>query len=879
LKKRIYLLIISFLSTLSAFATHIAGGEIYYKYKSSSASGDIYTVTVRLYRECNSVGVPLSGEVVTIGIYNNPGLTLNKTALLPGRWSGAPPQIQNDPNANPCLLPPITVCYQIGIFEDDVELPKTANGYLISWIRYTRTGLDNASPGNGLGATFTTLIPGTDALPSGTNTCPTFVVKDTTVICKSTSFTLDYGASDADGDSLAFKFVPAYDGFSGSASNPNPPPPGNLQLVPINYAAPIYTGTSPLGSAATINPRTGLISGTAPTAPGKYVICVEAEEWRNGKLINKHRKDFIVTVGDCGLNSAALSPDAFSCKGFTWNFQNQSQSSNIISYLWSFGDGGSSTQPTPTYTYKDTGDFKIKLKVTGNGGCQDSAEQTLHVFPGFFPNFGFVGACKGVPYQFNDSTRTIYGVVSAWNWDFGDASTLADTSNVKNPQFTFNTSGPRLVSLIVNNSKGCIDTAFKTVNVLDKPVLTLGFKDTLICSIDTLQLQAAGLGNFSWTPTTRMINPTSATPLVNPLTTTTYQVTLNDRGCLTTDTVRVNVLDFITVNAGRDTTICLTDAITLRPVSQALSYKWTPIATLTNPNTKNPIALPTATTTTYTVTGNLGKCQDVDNVTITTVPYPQATAFGDTTICFGSSAILVGQPVGSIFSWSPAGLVSNPNSLITQAKPSQDTWFYFTVRDVLGCPKPVKDSVFIKVTPPIIVNAGNDTTLVYGQPFTFQASASTAATIYRWTPATALSSTTILQPKAVYNAGTLPNGVDTISYRLTATSPAGCSASDVVVIKIYKVPPTIFVPSGFTPNGDGKNEIIKPILVGMQRLDYFKVFNRYGQLVFSTNQIDKGWDGRIKGEIQQTGAFVYAVQAIDFNGVVQKAKGTFTLIQ
>ena len=519
------------------------------------------------------------------------------------------------------------------------------------------------------------------------------------------------------------------------------------------------------------------------------------------------------------------------------------------------------------------------LVINRGDPCSDSTTQKFRVFPGFFPGFDFAGACKGIPFQFRDTSKTRYGVVDSWRWNFGDSTTLADTSVIKNPQYTYPGPGIKPVSLIVTNSKGCIDTALVDVTVLDKPVLTMGFKDTLICSIDTLQLRATGMGSFIWTPTTRMINSTSATPLVNPLTTTTYTVQLNDRGCLASDTVRVNVLPFISVDAGRDTIICLTDAITLQTISQALSYRWTPIATLTNPNTKRPLAQPTAVSTTYFVDANLGKCQARDSITIKTVPYPQANAGLDTSICFTGMATLRGTAIGTVYGWSPASLVTNPRALVTDAFPRADTWFVLSVTDTLGCPKPHTDSVLVKVVPKVNAFAGNDTTVVIGQPLLFQSSASSFATTYRWTPASGLNTPSLLRPTAIITPGFLPPGIDTISYTLTVTTPEGCTASDIILIKIFKVPPTIFVPSGFTPNGDSKNDVIKPILAGMQRLDFFRVYNRYGQLVFQTSAIGKGWDGRIKGELQGTAAFVYTAQAVDFNGLTVKANGMFTLIR
>ena len=76
-----------------------------------------------------------------------------------------------------------------------------------------------------------------------------------------------------------------------------------------------------------------------------------------------------------------------------------------------------------------------------------------------------------------------------------------------------------------------------------------------------------------------------------------------------------------------------------------------------------------------------------------------------------------------------------------------------------------------------------------------------------------------------------------------------------------------------------KNDNIKPILAGMKQMLYFRIYNRYGQLIFETKQLGKGWDGRIKGALQSTSAFVYTCQAEDYMGKMVQQNGTFVLIR
>jgi len=185
----------------------------------------------------------------------------------------------------------------------------------------------------------------------------------------------------------------------------------------------------------------------------------------------------------------------------------------------------------------------------------------------------------------------------------------------------------------------------------------------------------------------------------------------------------------------------------------------------------------------------------------------------------------------------------------------------------------------VTVRPPVVVFAGNDTSVIIGQPLVFQASASAFANNYNWTATTGLNDPNSLRPTLLVTSSLFSANTQQVTYRLTATSDEGCVGSDDIIVKIFKVPPTIFVPNAFTPNGDGNNDNIKPILAGMQRLDFFRVYNRYGQLVFETKQIGRGWDGRVSGEMQGSAAYVYSAQALDYNGLTVKANGSFLLVR
>ncbi len=876
MKKLFILLFICFVTT-SVEAAHLKGGWIQYEYlgQGSNANSSRYRITVRQYLDFNSSAGQIDG-FVSVGIFNGLTNATVQTVNVNLTSSEFPEKTDYDLCLNP-RPPNPPVRFRIDKYETIVDLPNIDGGYILAIQRCCRiNGIANVSNSGTVGVTYTTKISGIiNGIDYSANSNPVFVQRDTALICFSTPFTFDFAATDIDGDSLAYSFC---DGINTPTTEAKPLTPSNPPYPSVPYSLN-YSGNSPMGPTVNINRNTGLISGIAPATIGDYVVAVCVEEYRNGVLIGSTRKEIHITVGNCTLAGASLKPSYITCDGFTMSFQNESTSSSITSYLWDFGENNAptSSSPTPTHTYADTGTYTLKLKVTSSGGCQDSTTAEVRVYPGFVPNFNVQGTCYLNTYNFLDATTTAYGVVNSWRWDLGDVTSTADTSTRKDTAWKYNTPQTVQVRLIAGNSKGCIDTIVKTVNIVDKPAVNLAFRDTLICSIDTLRLNATvGNGSVTWVPDraasiARMSGSNTTNPLVYPVDTTRYIITINDNGCTNTDTVTVNVLDFIDVELGMDTTICRTDQFTLSPVSDALSYQWTTSTGVVIPgNTKYPLVQPLVNTM-YYVTANLGYCQDRDSVFVRVAPYPQVTVRNDTTICFGDRVQLGGAIVGAAFNWSPSSSLINGNTLFPIAGPSKTTQYILTAIDTLGCDKPVRDTVTIFVTQPLTAYAGKDTFVVAGRPVQLLAEGGNS---YLWTPTTGLD-----DPYSASPTVTLPETIDSIRYIVRAIGAGGCYAEDDVIVRVFKTGPDLFVPSAFTPNGDGKNDVIRPVGVGIATLQYFRIFNRWGQLVFSTSQTGKGWDGTLNGTPQPPGTYVFEAVGTDQLGNRVYKKGTIVLIR
>ncbi|MEO5890651.1 MAG: PKD domain-containing protein, partial [Ferruginibacter sp.] len=546
--KKIFFTIILSSIIFNVFASHISGGEMFYRYigPGSQPNTATYEITLRLFRDCSAAGAmvaPMPAEVY-ISVFDNLNDGRLNDFLVPRDY---PLDEHLQKQDFSCIQFAPEVCYDVSYFHFRADLPINEKGYTCSFQTCCRVGginniLNNFGSVNGSpGVTMSCKISGTDLLgPTGVNSSPIFRLKDTALVCSDNYFSLDFGAIDSDNDSLSFSFCSAYGciGTITSAENIPSGKPTNTVFPILDYTSG-FSGGNPLGNAITINPVTGIISGIAPSVSGRYVINVCIDEWRNKVLIGSHRKDFILKIADCNKTTAKLDLQYLSCDGFTLDFSNGSTTISGTLFEWNFGDTASginntSDSATPSHTYSDTGTYLLKLKVSLNGQCADSTTAKVKVYPGFIPGFDPLGPfCKGVNFFFKDKTTSKYGTPTGWMWDFGNTAAINDTSIAQDPSYVYADTGTYNVQLIVSNTYGCVDTVTKTVTINNTPAIHLIPHDTLICIIDTLQLKTNNTGNFLWSPNYNISSLTSPNPLVSPDMPTTYFVTLRDGfGCV-----------------------------------------------------------------------------------------------------------------------------------------------------------------------------------------------------------------------------------------------------------------------------------------------------------------------------------------------------------
>ena len=894
--KRLLLFTLLFFSLLQTVeAKHLKGGWIQYEYlgPGSTPNTSSYRITVRQYLACNSTVGQIDAQIY-LGIFDASNDSLIEDLTIDSVYNGS--VMLNKVSYNPCIDPQPAVCYLINKYVATVDLPNNAAGYILAVQRCCRIdGIINVNNSGQVGVTYYNTIPGGNYRNCNS---PSFVQKDTVLVCYNAPFTFDFSATDtatafAPADSVSYIFCNGLNGAS--ASNPGPTTPSNPPFQSIPYNSPMYGGSYPMGSTVTIDSVTGIISGIAPATSGDYVVAVCAQQFREGVWIGSTKKEIHITVADCSLQAAQLKPAYINCDNFTFSFFNESTNSQILNYMWYFNDSLSlasldtSLSPTPTHIYSDTGRYNLELVVTASGGCVDSAKSIVKVYPGFQAGFKISGSCIHTPYTFIDTSYSKYGTINSWNWNLGEPTVATDTFSIPDPIYTYPTVGQKKVKLTVSNTNGCIDSTTQVLNVRANPVI-IHTPDTLICNTDTLQLFASevnptGNETYSWMPADSIINPTSPNPLVHPTDTAVFYITLTDEGCSSTDSVIVSTLHSVNVKANPDTSICKTDSIRLYAASNDTNngdFIWTSSTGEKVDVGTNPVVKPLQNTTYYILVNLDNRCFAKDTTSVNVYPYPYAYAGANDSICYGGSIQLNARITGSSYTWSPTYSLSDSSSLAPIAMPDSTTNYILKVFNTGAnvCPKPVSDTVTIAVIPKITLSAGDDTVVVANEPLQLNATGNVDSlnADFIWTT---LYGSTYLTNDFIYNPiATVPLGVDSMTYIVEAIlkNPKQCSAFDTMKVLVYQTPPEIFVPTAFTPDA-GINNIEKPIPVGILHLDFFNIYNRYGQLLYTTSQIGQGWDGTFNGVPQPPGTYVFVAQGVDYLGKTIGNKGTVVLIR
>ncbi len=488
---------IMLLAGMEANALHIIGGDVVYKcVRIDTVRREVrFQITFTMYRDSKSNGADFD-DPANFGIYRGSNNSWSFVRAINNIRVQNVKDIDIVTN-NPCILVPVNVGVQSGVYIFEVTLPIITDTYLISYQRCCRnnTILNLVDPG-GTGAAFTTEISPEAQLLC--NNSPTFNSFPPVVICVNRPINFNHSASDIDGDSLVYEFCnPLTAGGTDGATTPGSPisctgvTPSPVNCRPpydlVTFNAPNFTFDKPMGGNPVVNidPVTGLIDG-APTILGQYVVGVCVKEYRKGVLLGVLRRDFQFNVTTCeiavmaDLKASSKTQTEFninSCGDFTIDFLNLSTDIRYIqNYHWEFDIKGKKetyNSRNVTVTFPGLGTYKATMilnkDVVGAAECSDTASITINLYPSIDADFDFVyDTCVAGPVAFKDLSKSGAGPIQKWDWNF-----IEGKSAMQNPIFEYENPGVKTARLIVEDVNLCKDTLLKPINYFPVPSLVV----------------------------------------------------------------------------------------------------------------------------------------------------------------------------------------------------------------------------------------------------------------------------------------------------------------------------------------------------------------------------------------------------------------------
>ncbi len=243
-----------------------------------------------------------------------------------------------------------------------------------------------------------------------------------------------------------------------------------------------------------------------------------------------------------------------------------------------------------------------------------------------------------------------------------------------------------------------------------------------------------------------------------------------------------------------------------------------------------------------------------------------AYAGGDTAMCEGQLTSLSGSGGGS-YQWTPAAGLSDPTIANPVASPSATTTYTLTVTTGTGVCT-ASDSVTVTVNQMPVINCGPDTTIKIGNTVQLGANGGGGTASYAWTPPAGLSCTDCPNPKASPSS--------TTTYKCVVSDQNGCPGIDSITV--FVVEETLFIPNAFTPNEDNKNAVFTGYGLEIKDFD-MTIYNKWGQAIFHTTDIQKGWDGKSKGQYVQEDVYLYYIKCTWNSGADDIRIGRVTVIR
>ncbi len=659
-------------------ATHAMGSDLTY----TCLGGNTYEFTLTIYRDCAGVDLTQQQNIefssATCGIST---FILKADRVSFTELSPLCPAQQPNSSCNGGPLPGV----QEHIYKLVVTLPNQCPDWKIAWNLCCRNlAITNSIIGNDTRMYIEMFL---NNLNVTCNNSPYFTTAPVPYLCDGEPFSFNNGAVDPDGDSLAFELVMPQDYQLG-------------QTLDVPYAAG-FNVNYPMATAPANNFNFDPLSGQfnfTPNGTQQGIVAMLVKEYRNGVLIGSTIRDIQMVVINCANQTPALSPpqnvqggqlngNTFSlCAGNTLDFNvtgTDPDAADLLTLATSLAAAIPGATFTTNGTNPITGNFNWPTTVADTGayffsmtlrdnGCPIIGQQVAGY--NIVVRNGEVLPPQNVFICPTDSNQSI--PLSASTPPTGGTYTWSPATGLSG------TNGRNVTANVLDSANytvvyqggGAFCPIIEPVRIRPEGNLSLTPGPVQLCFGDSVQLQANFSFNgptvpfvFSWDPPNDLSNPAIANPVASPNQTTNYLVTVTAGNCDFSREILVVVDSAPSLDPLLDTAVCAGNSVQLQAGGQYLNgatFAWSPVNSLSNPNTADPIASPSSTET-YTLQASNGCGTDTAAVTVTV--YPQINLNIDFTdiSCAGANdgtatAVVTGGDGNPVYSWTPAGSGNQP---------------------------------------------------------------------------------------------------------------------------------------------------------------------------------------------------------------------------
>lgn len=873
-----------FLMPLSGKASHLFGADFYYQH----VSGNTYTLILDVYGDCAGSTFPsLSTSAPVIDVYDNSTFYQRLNLSITGPGVEVTPVCPAEVNNTTCKGGTIP-----GVMKFTYSAQVTLSGPSANWLFRFMGDFGNNTLSGRSNSMTNIVVPGTGSImileatlnnTVASNSSVNYTTIPTPFFCINIPTQYNPGAVDPNNDNITVNLVPGLE------------PAGT-----VTYINP-YTATQPLAAVPgtfSFNNTTGQLSFT-PNLVQKSLVVYRVEEYRNGVPVGTSMREMtFVVLNNCNNNAPV--------PGVVSNLVNATQTgpttvqvcdgtNGDVSFTVTGGDAdgdnvfmshaglpagangtvaaNGSLNPQFSFTWNVTGvpqgNYTFYLTLKDNG-CPLASTQTyaytISIVP--FNDILNAGALPGCIGQNNGMIWVHPQGTNGFDYTWRNAAgQVIQQSNADNNGDTVVNLGPGIYTVYMINQFGC-DT------ILTITVPTAGYVVNFqtpngICLNTPSTFQNTSSNNFSswaWD-----FGDGNSSTLMSPSHTYTQQgsytvklVGYTANGCADSISKQVMVEEVVVDIQIADDTIC-EGSQTLMIANGAASYVWSPSTSLSCPACAQTIAFP-ANTITYSVVGTSAVgCTGTDSVTLFILNTGLDATPNDTGVCPGDSLQLHVTGFDSLIRWFPSQGLSD-TSAHPWVHPKGALSYSVVAYYKNGCTD--TEYIHVRYVSDAVITMRDSVTLYPGE--SYQMDPDGNCLYFHWFPPTGLNSTTIADPVAQPIVNT--------RYFVTGTTEWGCITVDFIDIYIA-LESVLEIPNAFTPGSDGPNNILHIIRRGQAKLKSFRIYNRWGNEIFKTSDIDEGWNGRYHGIPQPMGVYVYIIEAEYNTGRKYYKQGNVTLIR